>query len=59
MRCVTTDEHAPIAEFVGKQAAANPILLRQDLVFEVRADAQNLPDAAIAIDRCEVCFVGT
>ena len=43
----------PVAEAVGDQPAADPVLLADDLVFEVGADAEDGADRGVAIDRVE------
>ena len=48
----------PIAEPVGHQAPADPVLLADDLVVEVLADAEDRADRGIAVDGFEVVFVG-
>src|SRR5262249_7918672 len=58
VRGVTGDKYAPAAERVGHQAAAEPILARDDFVAELRADAEDRADARVAIDRLEIAVVG-
>ena len=53
MRGVAADERAALAEPVGDEAAADPVFLAQDLVFEVRTDAEDGADGGVAIDRLE------
>jgi hypothetical protein len=53
MRGVAADEGAPFAKAVGDQAAADPVFLAEDLVFEIGADAENGADRGVAIDRLE------
>ena len=57
MRGVAADEHAAVAETVGNQAAANPILFADDLVVEVGADAEDRADRPVAIDAVELGFI--
>ena len=44
----------PSPEAVGDQAAADPVLLAQHLVFELGTDAQDVADRPVAVDRLEV-----
>ena len=57
MRGVAADEDAAVAEAVGDQAAADPVLLAEDLVVEIGADAEDGADRPVAIDRVEVRLV--
>ena len=57
MRRIATQEHAPVAELVGDQAAAVPIFLADDLVFEFRPDPDHQAETPVPIDRFEVRFV--
>ena len=50
MSCVAGEEYAPVAKPVGDQAATGPILLTESLIPEIGIDAENLADAAIAIE---------
>src|SRR6185437_16461466 len=54
MRGVATDENATVAEFLGDETAAGPILFADDLVGEVRTETKNLADRPVAIDRIEI-----
>jgi hypothetical protein len=47
---VATDEHAPVTKAVCHQAAANPVLFRDDLVAEVRFNAEDGADGPTAIN---------
>ena len=53
MRGVAADEHAAVAKAIGDQAAADPVLLAEDLVFEIGTDAEDGADRGVAIDRLE------
>src|SRR5215831_12257957 len=53
MRGVAADEGTPVAEAVGDEPASDPILLRDDIVAEVRPDAENGADRPVAVDRIE------
>src|SRR5262249_51235928 len=57
MRGVAGDERAAVAELARDQAAAVPVFLRDDLVVEVGADAENGAQASIAVDRVEIALV--
>ena len=57
MRRISAKEDASIAELVRNEPATEPILLRDDLVVEIRADAENGADRAIAIDALEIGFI--
>ena len=54
MRRIAADEDAPVPKAVGDEAAADPVLLRDHLVAEVRSDAKDRADRPVAIDRIEV-----
>lgn len=58
MRGVAADEDAAVAEAVGHEAAADPVLLAEDLVLEVGAHAEDLADCPVAVDGLEVVFAG-
>ena len=59
MRGVAADEHAPVAKAVGDQAAADPVFLAEELVFEIGADAEDGADRGVAVDQLEgLVFVG-
>ena len=59
MRGVAADERAALAKTVGDQAAADPVLLAEDFVFEIGADAEDGADRGVAIDQLEgLVFVG-
>src|SRR5271165_4059069 len=58
MRRIAGDEGAAVAKLVRHQAAAVPILPGKNLVIEVRADAEDGSDAAIAVDRIEIALAG-
>src|ERR1700759_554374 len=55
---IARDESAAIAEFIGDQTAAVPVLLRNHLIFEIRIDAENGPQTTVAIDGLEIILVG-
>src|SRR5436190_15421775 len=50
MRRVSTDEDAPVTKAIGNEAAANPILVRDRLITDVRADAEDGTDRPVAVD---------
>src|SRR5262249_34862946 len=50
---VPADEDAPVAEAVGHEATADPVLLRDQLVAKIRFDAEDRTDGPITIDRIE------
>jgi hypothetical protein len=50
MRSITSDEHAAALEAISDQTAADPVLLRDDLEFEVRANSEDLPNRPLAIN---------
>src|SRR5690348_8229568 len=58
MRGIACDKRTAIAKGVRDQAAAIPILFRDDLVVELGADAEDCAQAAIAVDRFEIVLVG-
>ena len=57
MRGIATDEDAAIAEPIGQHAPADPVLLAQDLIFELQSDTEDQTDAAIAVDSGEVRLI--
>src|SRR5262249_38964065 len=57
MRGITGNEHAAVLEAISDQTAADPVLLRDDLEFEVRIDSKNLPNRPAAIDRLVIRLV--
>ncbi len=54
---VAADEHPPVPEPLGHQPPADPVLIGQELVFEVRPHPQDGADAAVAVHRREVPLV--
>src|SRR5260370_10709546 len=58
MRGIAGDEGAAVAKLVGDQAAAVPILLRDDLVVEAGVDAEDSAETAVAIDGIEIALAG-
>ena len=50
-------KHSPLLEPIGDQAAADPVLLGDHLVFEVRPHAEYLADRPVAIDGIEFGFM--
>ena len=50
MRGVAADENASITKAVGDQSTPNPVLFRNDLIFEIRSDAEDRPDGPVPID---------
>src|SRR5205807_6694181 len=57
MRRIAGDERRTLAKPVRDQATAEPIFLGDDVVFEVRADAENGANAGVAVDRMEIGLV--
>src|SRR5262245_19715404 len=57
MRGVAGDKDTTIVEAISDQPAANPVLLRNNLVFELGAHAQDLPDGPVPVDRIVVRLV--
>ncbi len=57
MRRVAAEEDAPVAEAIRDEAATEPILLADDLVAEIRADAEDGADRPIAVNRVEVRLI--
>ena len=50
MRGVAAQEHAPVAKTIGEHPPPGPVFLPERLELERGADAENLPNGAIAID---------
>src|SRR5258708_12852589 len=50
MTCVARDEHTSIAHLVVYHPPADTIFFRDDFVFEIGPDAQDLADCPVAID---------
>src|SRR5262245_47404171 len=57
MRGIAADENASITKAIRDQATADPVLLRDHLIFETRPDAENRSDRPVAIDRIELGLV--
>ncbi len=57
MAGVAADEDPSLAKLVGDQAAPDPVFLADQLVREISIDAEQRPDAGIAIDPFEFGFV--
>ena len=58
MRGVAGDEGATIAKPVGDQAAAVPVFVRDDLVFEIGFHPEDGAQGCIAIDLVEIALAG-
>src|SRR5262249_4611385 len=56
VRRAPADECPPVAEAVGDESAADPVFLRDDLVGEVRTDAQYRTYRPVAVHRVEIRF---
>src|SRR5262245_17579970 len=54
MRCIAADEGAATLETIGDEPAADPVLLGDDLIFELRPDAEDGTDRPVAINRVVV-----
>ena len=57
MRAVAADEDAPVAEPVGDETAADPVLLADDLIVEIIANAEDRTDRGVAVDRVEILLM--
>src|SRR5262245_8215026 len=57
MRGVAGDKGTATVEAISDQPAANPVFLRNNLVLELRAHAQNLPDGPVPVDRIVIRLV--
>ncbi len=57
MRGVAADEGPPFAEAVRHHPPPDPVLLAEQLVLELGADAEQRADAGVAVDRVEPFFV--
>ena len=53
---VSTDECAAVLEAIGYQPPSEPVLLSEQLVLEIRPDAEQCTDAGVPVDRFEVRF---
>src|ERR1700688_4494273 len=58
MRRVAGDEGASVAKLLGNQPPSVPILLRDDLIVEVGADAEDGADAGVAVHGIEIALAG-
>ena len=57
MRRVAGDEGAAVAELVCDQPASDPILPGDDVLAEIRTDAEDGADAGVAVDLFEIRLV--
>src|SRR5262245_66566559 len=57
MRGVAGDKGTATVEAISDQPAANPVFLRNNLVLELRAHAQDLPDGPVPVDRIVIRLV--
>src|SRR5439155_13225038 len=55
---IAREKDAPVAKSFSDQAPSDPVLLRNDLIREVRADAENRANAAITIYHIKIELVG-
>src|SRR5256714_8586927 len=58
MRRVARDEYRSVTKLVGDEPASEPILPGDNVVLEMRADAENGADARVAIHGIEIRLVG-
>ncbi len=58
VRSVAADEHAPVTELARHEPASDPILLGQDLVLDLRSDAENRAYHSVPIEVIQLCFSG-
>src|SRR5580692_4234564 len=54
MGCIAAQENAPIAKPGGDHASACPVLFSENLELKIGTYAQNLANAAVTIEACEV-----